>query len=76
MLLVQAEGMLIPVFCSKALVQFCRIYLACSLVAYLFIQLKKILMHANYFALEKQELEAPSQVKTTCIPVPTGIRKV
>lgn len=37
---------------------------------------KKFWCMTNYFPLEKQELEAPAQVETTCIPVPTGVRKV
>lgn len=36
----------------------------------------KGLICANYSPLEKQELEAPAQVETTCILEPTGVRKV
>ena len=72
----KAEATLISMFWSRAVVQFCRTYPACPLVAYLFVQFKKVLMHANYFPLEKQELEAPAQVETTCIPVPTRVRKL
>lgn len=74
--LVQADAMLISVFWLRAVVQFCRAYLACPLAAYLFPQFKEVLMHANYFPLEKEELEVPAQVETICIPVPTGVRRV
>lgn len=70
-----AVAMLI-VFWLRVGAQICRTYPDCPLVTFLFFQFKEVLMDANYFTLEKQELEAPAQVETACIHVLTGVRKV